>query len=274
MQCEQTTIFEFIPPSDNYSIEDFSSEVPIMPEEYKGKVNKPCGYTESAPREWTEQEVEWLQNLRSQGYSKKDIAKSIDRTEVAVGIKLKRLQKTERTYNQEHIDDKYNTNDEFLAYIKPKTVLDVYAGRKSFYADRCKVVSNDKNEEAETNYHLDALKFCCQQYCEGARYDVVDLDPFGSAYDCFDLAIKMATKGLIITFGELGHKRFKRLDYVNRFYGIETLDDFTIDNLIKEVEQIALRNKKELVVFAKKEWRNIGRVYFEIRPVKITQQWN
>ena len=84
----------------------------------------------------------------------------------------------------------------------------------------------------------------------------------------------MATKGLIITFGELGHKRFKRLDYVNRYYGIETLDDFTIDNLIKEVEQIALRNKKELVVFAKKEWRNIGRVYFEIRPVKITQQWN
>ena len=52
------------------------------------------------------------------------------------------------------------------------------------------------------------------------RFDLIDIDPFGSAYDCFDLSIKIAEKGLIITYGEMGHIRWKRLDYVNRIYNI------------------------------------------------------
>ena len=100
------------------------------------------------------------------------------------------------------------------------------------------------------------------------EYDIIDLDPFGSAYDCFDLAIKMAKKGLIITFGELGHKRFKRLDFVRRYYGIETLEDFTTDNLIKHIIKIGERNKKILKPIYVKEWRNISRVYFRIENTK------
>ena len=62
------------------------------------------------------------------------------------------------------------------------------------------------------------------------KFDLIDLDPFGSAYDCFDLAIKMAKKGLCITLGELGHKRWKRLDFVSSHYGIDNIDNLTLSN--------------------------------------------
>lgn len=249
------------------------SNIPKMPDEYKGKLTKSGGYTINAPREWTEQEIQWVQNLLQQGYSNKEIAASIERSETSTSIKIKRLGKKNKTYNDEHITDKYQSNIDFIKFLKPKSCIDVYAGEKSFYSDCCKVISNDKNESFSTDYHLDAYKFCCLMYAQNQKADIVDLDPFGSAYDCFDLAIKMAQKGLVITLGELGHKRWKRLDYVRRYYGIETLEDFTLDRLIAHIQQIGRRNKKQLNVFAKKEWRNIGRVWFEIEPIKITEQW-
>lgn len=247
--------------------------VPKMPNEYKGDYKKSGGYTKSSPREWTPLEIEWVKELLEKGFTNKEIAESVDRTVTSVSIKTKRLSKQSRTYNAGHLDDKYQTNLEFLEHISPTKCIDVFAGQKSFYTEHCTVVSNDKNWDCETDYHLDALKFCCLMYELGEKADVVDLDPFGSAYDCFDLAIKMATKGLVITFGELGHKRWKRLDFVRRYYGIESLEEFTLDALIAHVQSIGRRNKKELVVFAKREWRNIGRVWFEIKPLKITEQW-
>lgn len=251
--------------------------VPKMPEEYKGETTKSGGYTKTAPRKWTDNEIKWVMQLNEQGFTNKEIAESIDRTEVSTQIKIKRIGKKQNNYNAEHIDEKYQTNIEFLNYIHPTSVLDVYAGKKSFYKDcDMRVTDNDKNEECETEYHLDALQFCCYIYSNAKinnTFDIVDLDPFGSAYDCFDLAIKMAKKGLIITFGEMGHKRWKRLDYVGRHYGIESLQDFTLDRLIEHVQMIGRRNKKQLDVFAAKEWRNIGRVWFEVSPLKITEQW-
>ena len=249
-------------------------EIPKMPEEYKGEIKKSGGYTKTAPREWTSTEIAWVKNLLNDGFTSKEIAISIDRSDVSTAIKIKRLGKKEHLYNSDHVADKYQTNLAFLNYIKPETCIDAYAGEKSFYADCCTVISNDKDFGFDTDYHLDALKFLCQMYIEGKRADIIDLDPFGSAYDCFDLAVKMAQKGLVITFGELGHKRWKRLDYVRRYYGIERLEDFTIDALISHVQAIGRRNKKELIVFAKKVWRNIGRVWFEIEPLKITEQWS
>ena len=121
---------------------------------------------------------------------------------------------------------------------------------------------------------MDSLRLLCKLYAESQKFDLIDLDPFGSAYDCFDLAIKMANKGLVITLGELGHKRWKRLDYVSPRYDINTLNDFTIQNLIAYIQKIGLRNKKELVVFDYREWRNIGRVWFKIEQCKITSQWD
>lgn len=102
---------------------------------------------------------------------------------------------------------------------------------------------------------------------------MIDLDPFGSAYDCFDLAIKMAKKGLCITLGEMGHKRWKRLDYVKDRYDITDLDDFTSLNLIKKIQEIGRYNKKNLIVFDYKDWQHISRVWFTIEPYKETSQW-
>ena len=247
-------------------------EIPIIPNEYLGEAKKSCGYTLTTPREWTEKEIQWCQELKEKGYSAKEIAISTGRSEVSVSIKLKRLGKTKDTYNKRHVEEKYKLNDMFLEEIKPQTILDLYCGTKSFYKS-LNATTNDINPKIEADYHNDAYKQICKLYYDNKKYDLIDLDPFGSAYDCFDLAIKMAKKALVITLGELGHKRWKRLDYVKRYYGINNLEDFTIENLIKHIQKIGLRNKKQLEVWRYKEWENIGRVYFRIKPIKITEQW-
>jgi len=240
-----------------------------MPDEYKGKTTKNGGLTNFAPRQWTEKEIEWVNMLKEKGFNTKQIAECIDRDVTQVSIKIKRLGKKSMTYNQGHFEEKFAVNYDFVKEIKPNSVLDVFAGFSSVYHKlNCKnVISNDKNEKSNTEYHLDALDFICQMYIDKRKFDLVDLDPFGSAYDCFDLAIKMAKKGLVITLGELGHKRFKRIDFVRRYYGIETLEDFTTDNLVNHIIKIGERNKKKLIPIYVKDWRNIARVYFKIEQL-------
>ena len=249
-------------------------KVPKMPDEYKGETIKNGGYTTSTPRKWTAKELEWVRDLSEKGYSNREIAESVDRTLTSVAIKVKRLGKKDGSYNADNVIEKYEINKKFIGEIKPITALDCYAGEKDFYFDYLsyKSISNDIGN-FNTTYRMDAYKLLCKLYAEDNKFDLIDLDPYGSAYDCFDLAIKMARKGLVITFGELGHKRWKRLDFVSRYYGINNLDDFTLDNLISHVQMIGRRNKKNLIVYTKKEWRNIGRVWFEIEPMKITSQW-
>ena len=245
-----------------------------FPEEYKAKEHKNCGYTISNPREWTEAEIKWILDLKKKGYSNMQIAESVGRTETAISIKLKRLKKSENTYNEKHREEKYFVNEQFLKYLAPVSLLDCYAGQKPFWNGKIKkVITNDINTEYKTDYHTEALKLLCQEYINGNKYDVVDLDPFGSAFDCFDLAVKIAQKGLCITLGEMGHKRWHRLDFVRTHYGIENEKDFTSDFMIEQIKKIGLRNKKELVVFDKRDWQNISRVWFTIKPVKITEQW-
>lgn len=249
-------------------------EIPKMPESYKGKINKSGGYTKTQPRAWTEEELKWVENMKKEGYTNKEISYSVDRSIDSVAIKIKRVLKDKNTYNKEHILEKYEFNNKFLNTIKPASVLDLYCGENHFYEDKVtNVTSNDNNKNINADYNKDALDCICHLYSEGCMYDMVDLDPFGSAYDCFDLAIKMAKKGIAITFGEIGHKRWKRLDFVSRYYGITKLEDFTINKLIEHVQMIGERNKKKLVPLFTKEWRNIGRVWFTIEPLKITEQW-
>ena len=254
---------------------DVFSNPYLMPSEYKGEYTKNGGLTKFQPRKWTEKEIEWVNMLKAKGFNTKQIAECIDRDVTQVSIKIKRLGKKSMTYNQGHAEQKFVVNYDFVKEIKPKSVLDVFAGYASVYKKlNCdNVISNDKNEKSNTEYHLEALDFVCQMYIDKRKFDLVDLDTFGSAYDCFDLAIKMAKKGLIITLGELGHKRFKRLDFVRRYYGIETLEDFTTDNLVNHIIKIGERNKKTLIPIYVKDWRNIARVYFKIEQLKITEQW-
>ena len=253
-------------------------DVPKMPVEYIGKYidGKGRGGSITTPRRWTRDEEAWIAKLRDEGYSIPQIAKSCERSEVSVGIKLKRISKSDNTYNDEHVLQKYALNDEFMCVIAPKSVCDVYCGKKSFYNKYdVKLLTNDINTEfINADYHLDALKFMCMCYYQNKTFDIIDLDPYGSAYDCFDLAIKMARKGLVITLGELGHRRWKRLDYVSRYYGINKLEDFTIDNIISHIQDIGKRNKKKLNIWESIEWKNIGRIYLTIDDIKITEQWD
>ncbi len=67
----------------------------------------------------------------------------------------------------------------------------------------------------------------------------------------------------------MGHKRWKRLDYVERFYNISTLEEFTIDKMIAKTQKIGTQNKKALVPIFVREWRNIARVYYSIEQIKL-----
>lgn len=263
-------------PFGNVLLGDVFSNPYLMPSEYKGEYTKNGGLTKFQPRKWTEKEIEWVMMLKEKGLNTKQIAECIDRDVTQVSIKIKRLGKVNKTYNDPHRAEKYSTNAKFIIYADINSVLDVYSGSKSAYETYGlkKLVTNDSEISFKTDYNYDALTFCCMQYAGGNKYDLVDLDPFGSAYDCFDLAVKMAKKGLIITLGEFGHKRFKRFDFVRRYYGIEKLEDFTTDNLIKHIIKIGERNKKKLIPIYVKDWRNIARVYFKIEQLKITEQWD
>jgi hypothetical protein len=238
--------------------------------------------TKTKPRPWTKQDISDLKDLKEKGYKNQTIAFILERSEVSIQIKWKRLHKKDNTYNKEHQQEKYEVNKKFIDLIKPNSVLDLYAGEKPYYLELIKelndlnenpfktVVTNDKEKDyVINNYNDDALKVLCKLYYENKKFDLIDLDPFGSAYECFDLAIKMAKKGLIITYGEMGHKRWKRLDYVERFYNINTLEEFTVDKMIAKTQKIGIQNKKALVPIFVREWRNIARVYYSIEQIKL-----
>lgn len=246
-----------------------------MPKEYYGEMKKNNGFTKSNPRNWTEKEIEWCLKKREEGFPIHAIAASIGRTRESVAIKLKRISKDKDEYNKPHVEDKYKHNSIFYDLVKPKTILDLYAG--SCYWSKLhgtgNVLTNDKDKTMDTDYHADALKLLCHLYYSEMNYDLIDLDPYGSAFDCFDLAIKMANKAIIITFGELGHKRFKRLDFVRDRYNIEKIEDFTLDLMVNKVLALGRMNKKLLIPIFKKQWKGIARVYFMITEYKQTEQW-
>ena len=251
-------------------------EIPMLPQSYRGKTFACSEYVKSSPREWTQAEIDWLYKMKDMGFSNAEIAKSMGRTEVSIGIKIKRLGKKNGRYNDAHRDEKYAANQLFLDTYKPEDVLDLYCGRESWWSNHATsgvVETNDIDESVKANNHKPAERLIAELYGRGCTFDLIDLDPFGSAYDCFDLAIRMAKKAIIVTFGEMGHRRWKRLDFVRYRYGIDNLSDFTTERLISEFRRIGLTHKKELVPVIVKEWPRISRVYFEIRPMKITEQW-
>ena len=243
--------------------------------EYIGKVTANGGLTKNNPRRWTDGEIKWALLLKDRGYNNKQIATYLYREYISVAIKMKRLSKQDgKSYNGAHREDKYYYNGLFLEQIAPNSVLDLFSGEVSYYTGKVRELqTNDINKRFASTYSEKAEKLVCKLYYDSNRYDLIDIDPFGSAYDCFDLSIKMAKKGVIITLGELGHKRWKRLDFVRRYYNIHRLEDFTTNNLISEIVRIGLRNKKKLTPVFIREYRFISRVYFSVTPIKIMEQW-
>lgn len=233
-------------------------------------------YTKTEPKKRSKEEIEQLLMEKEKWLSVKELAEIHDRTEVSISIKLKRLWKKNWNYNKQHIEDKYNTNKLFMEMINPKSVLDLYCWVNMWRANNCdaNVYSNDKNTEIPCEYHEDAEKLINKLWLEWNKYDLIDLDPYWSAYECYDKAIRMSKGGVIITLWEMGHKRFKRLDFVRYRYDIETLEDFTVQKLISKIQKIWMANKKKLTPVFIKEWNRIARVYFKVEDIKITEQWN
>lgn len=244
------------------------------PVEIFGEVKKSGGYTKTAPREWTDLEVDWLLKNKKLGYSNKELAKALDRSDVSIQIKLKRLTKTNDSYNDKNREDKYAANKEFFELVKPKSILDVYSGNSYWKNIQEATVTNDKDNKFNTDYHLDSLDLLCEMKLRNKKFDLVDLDPYGSAYDCFDLAIKLAKSAIIVSFGEYGHKRWKRFDYVEPRYKIKELDDFeNVEYFIHEFQRIAACNKKLAEPKITLKYGNFIRVYFLLSDRKITSQW-
>lgn len=166
-------------------------------------------------------------------------------------------------YNGKHRNLKYNYNKHFLTMIEAETMLDAFSGGVSWWKKNTemRVIDNDI-KIAGADYKLDAFDFL--YLFKNKKYDIVDLDPFGSAFDCFDFALQIAQKGLIITFGEIVGRRFNRMDFVEHRYNMKLIEDFTTDNLIKYVQNRAMIYRKTLTPLIKAEMTNISRVYFKI----------
>lgn len=156
-------------------------------------------------------------------------------------------------------------------------VLELFAGRRcigrAFEERGHEVFSVDWNRDLkDIDLSCDILELTADRVIEVfGKPDVIWASPDCTTYSI--AAISRHRKKNLDT-GELGHKRWKRLDYVSSHYGIQSLNDFTIENLVSHIQMIGLRNKKRLSVFDCREWRNIGRVWFKVDPLKITSQWD
>ena len=244
--------------------------VPLMPEEFKSGVEFFVKYNGTMATKWTEEEEDWCWNLFTQGYKYSEIAYSIGREEQATRTKMKRLKKKYNIYNDKHRDDKYQTNDLYLEYMSSKcsidTVLDVFCGYEMFYSKRgYNSINNDINKEIQCEYNLSANKLLKLMIKENKKFSIVDLDSFGATITYLEDALKLAENGLVMTLGELGHRRWKRLDFISKHYSnINSIEDITVDNFIDEIIKIASLKGVNLKAIYSKDWTNIGRVWFEI----------
>lgn len=260
--------------NNNLFNDDYDSQF-YLPKDFIGSELAGNQYITGTARKWTEDEEDWALMLKSKGFTNKLIAKYLYRSVVQVSIKIKRLNKIGgEKYNEKHREEKYRYNNMFLDIVNPKSVLDLYSGQESFYKGKVdKLVTNDKNVLFNCDYNEDAHKLLCKLYYENAKFDLIDLDPFGSPYDCLDLSIKMAKNGLITTIGEMGHRRFKRLDFVRNRYGIDSISEFTSGKICNEIIKIGERNKKKLIPVYVADWKGISRIYFKIEKNLITEFW-
>ena len=249
-----------------------------FPLEKIGKYHSWSGFTYSPARDWVEEETLLLIDWYKQGYHVDDIASALHRSDASITNKVRRVKKwiIDEYNSPEARTAKYTCNKKFLGIIgNAKTCLDAYAGCGSYWTTntKLKVVTNDDNEEFNTMYHMKADKLVAKMYSEGKKFDIVDIDPYGSPYLCINHAIAIAKKGLILTFGEKGHIQQNRTDYVEACYGIKTIKKLTVNSLISYVKKIGNSYNKELEAVVVFESNSIWRVYFTVKK-RTTIRYN
>lgn len=228
-------------------------------------------------KKYTESEIKLIKELTEKKYSLKDIGLAVNRPPDSIRKIQKDFRLENNTYNKKHVADKYFRNYVFIDYIKPKSVLDLYCGPVSFYRNKTdipEVVTNDKDERISADYHDDALRTAAYLYSQHKTYDIVDLDPYTSPYECIDLAIQLAKKGLVISFGELSAKRWGKLPPVYKLkYGIETKEELSLAMLIDYVKDRGEIYGKVLEPFYSRTWQgNFSRVWFTVDTISNIKQ--
>lgn len=219
---------------------------------------------------YSKEELSYILNLNNLGISYKVIAKSIMRTENAVKAQCLKLRKENGTYNKKHLDEKYKLNNKFLCHLfltnrHPKSILDAYSGYKPYWTNYeqslgIKVITNDINKNFPSNYHMNASELIKKLREEGKRFDIVDLDPFSSPVECFQDAIHICEKGLIMTFGDkrgvMSNKNLAKERYNCKIYD-ETL-------IIRHFQRMAKKHNITLKLFKLIKWKMTWRVYFTV----------
>ncbi len=149
-------------------------------------------------------------------------------------------------YNRGKFGDfpgKSKMDREFFKLVQPKSVLDAYAGVNKKYPKEI-TTSNDLDRNQPTNYHKDAIKLLQDASLEGYKFDLVDLDPYGSCWKGWKDGIDIAQKGIVISYGDLMVWRyhFKEFDYWKGILGerynkhIESIHDLRFALIARTLE--------------------------------------
>lgn len=220
-------------------------------------------------RQWTNKEEQKAYQLHKQGYTLTEIANTLNRSPPSIKNKIRRLKKKRgvKHYDQDHTIDKHLTNQQFLKHIQPNSILDVFNAGNTQYNHIPVHITNDIDTRFQTTYHLDAEDLLKQEINKNHKYDIVDLDPYGAVLKYLPKALPLATKAIILTYGELLHKQYKRTDTVQQ-YGINKPQQLNLQNLIKITQHIAQNNEVKIKPVIIKDYKYIGRAYYEIRENK------
>ncbi|MFA4663351.1 Myb-like DNA-binding domain-containing protein [Pyrococcus kukulkanii] len=209
---------------------------------------KPRAYSNNP---WTKEEEQRLLYLLWKGYSPSEIATYFpNRSKVSIKNKIRKMKIKYDLYGGGHRKEKYQLAEEWVRTIKPKTVLDGFAGRgnltkiylehaKTVYAVEIKrnifeslkanieeyigeeaeitdrntyVIDNGEKRIVLINSDIkDAVYYLGGQ---GITFDFIDLDPCGTPIPVIPLLPKILKEDgyLAITFGDFHSYRFKRYD--------------------------------------------------------------
>lgn len=169
---------------------------------------------------------------------------------------------------------KYDADNAFAKEIEAETILDVYAGdSRKYVALKKKVITNDIDQKCNTDYHLPADRFLAQMYGEARNIDLVDLDPYGSCWDCLPLAIKLARKGLIVSYGDFSNWRYKRWEIIQHQIGCkpESIEQYKQFLITITIQMGMTYAKKKLVpVYQYTVNKYFTRIYYRVEKGK----WN
>jgi len=126
---------------------------------------------------------------------------------------------------------KYDADRAFAKEIQADTIVDAFAGDSRKYSPLKNVnwiITNDIDQKCKTDFHLPADRFLAQMYGEARNVDLVDLDPYGSCWDCLPTAVKLARKGLIVSYGDFSNWRYKRWEIIQYQLGCvpESLEQY------------------------------------------------